>query len=165
MPFKFIFKSLTLVLALGMTIYCIYLLNQGHLTDFMGSLGMGEYSKTFNWCTNRVTKMESLSKTTWTLEEKDKKWLVSTNGGEPLTLDYLAVEKWFAKYCLVRIQVYRNENLLDKHLEPFAKAQFNDGTLARIYTLEGDVFQINEVIFKSPQMKEGLAELQRLLKF
>lgn len=159
---KLLFKASVLFLALGMTIYCIYLLNQGHLSDFMGSIG-SKYTQTLSWCSNRITKMESLSDAKWIMEEKDKKWLVSKDGGAPLELSYLEVEKWMAQTCQLHILVYRSESLLDKHLAPFAKVSFNDGKEAKIYILENDTFQINEVIFKSPEMQTAVADFKKLL--
>lgn len=159
--FKFIFKITTILGALAMTVYCIYLLNQGHLTDFLGSVG-SPYSETLNWCSNRIVKIEAYNQT-WTLEEKDKKWMITKGDQTPQTLEYLDVEKWLAKYCQVHIQIYRNSSLLDKPITPIAKAYFNDGKTALISVLGENTYQIADVSFKSIEMTEGLADLKKLL--
>jgi hypothetical protein len=161
---RYIFKVFTLLASLVMTIYCIYLLNQGHLSDFLGSVGMGKYSQTLNWCSNRVSKIEGAATASWQLEEKDKQWLLTKASTPAQTVTYLDVEKWLAKSCQLHILVYRSESLLDKHLQPFAKVYFNDGKSATISVLDKDTFQINEVAFKSPEMQSAIMELKNLLK-
>lgn len=132
--------------------------------DFLSSLGFsGDH---LNWCSSRLVRLENLgdSQTSWVLEEKDKQWLLTKNGNEPLRVNYLSVEKWLAKYCTLQIHLYKNPNLLDMHLIPFAKASFNDGTEAKIFFIENKIYQINEVIFTSEEMKQALKELRNLLK-
>jgi hypothetical protein len=166
MNFRYIFKVITLFASLVMTIYCIYLLNQGHLSDFLGSVGMGKYSQNLNWCSNRVSKIENANPEglPWVLEEKDKKWLITKDSAAPQTLPYLDVEKWLAQSCQIHILVYRSENLLDKHLQPFAKVYFNDGKMALISVLDKDTFQINEIAFKAPEMQTAIEDLKNLIK-
>lgn len=166
MTLKTIFKVTTLLVALGATIYCMYLLNTGHSTDFLASMGLGTKSQTLNWCSNRLTKMEgSNSQSPWLLEEREQKWMISLNGETPKAVEYLDIEKWLAKYCILNIRVLRGEAILDQHLAPFAQATFNDGTSAKIYLLGEKGFQINEVIFASDEMKSAVTELKNILKF
>jgi hypothetical protein len=158
MSFKMAFKIFTLLFAM-------YLLNTDHSTAFMVSLGLGEKSQTLNWCSNRMTKLESSEPgKAWILEEVHQKWQISIDSSEPKNVEYLDVEKWLAQYCMLNIHIYRNEKILDQHLMPFAKATFNDGSEAKIFRLGDDVFQINEVIFKSHQMESAIRDLQNLLK-
>lgn len=164
MSLKYIFKLTTLLAALSATVYAIYLLNTGHSSDFMTSLGFGSHGQTLNWCSNRVSKIEAATGK-WKLEEIDRKWTVSLDGAEPQRLDYLEIEKWFASYCILHIELYRSENILDQRLEPFATVHFNDGKTAKIFRLGEDAYHINEVIFKSKEFNQALIDLQSLLKF
>jgi hypothetical protein len=165
MNWKLALKVSTLLIALSVTLYSMYLLNTGHSTDFMVSLGLGEKSQSLNWCSNRMVKLESAEPgEAWILQEVDKKWQLSVDSAEPKNVEYLDVEKWMAKYCILDIQVYRNEKILDMHSTPFANATFNDGTQAHIFILDEDLFQINEVTFRSYEFKNGIADLKALLK-
>jgi len=165
MNWKMAFKIATLLIALTATVYSMYLLNTGHSTDFMVSLGLGQKTQSLNWCENRLTKLESAEPgKAWILQNVDRQWQISIDNGEAKTVQYLDVEKWLAKYCTLDIQLYNNEKVLDLHIEPFARATFNDGKDAKIYILGDDIFQINEVIFRSHEFKTGLADLHSLLK-
>lgn len=165
MNWKLALKVVTLLTALSATVYCIYLLNTGHSTDFMVSMGLGEKGQALNWCSNRLTKLESAEPgKAWILQETDKKWMISVDSSEPKALEYLDIEKWLAKSCTIKINIYNSEKILEMQSMPFAVASFNDGTQARIYILSEDVFQINEVTFKSYEMKTAIAELKALLK-
>ena len=165
MPFKIFFKLFFLFIALGATIYSLVLLNTGHMNDFWTSLGMGANSKSLNWCSNRL---ESLSGTAangpWTLKEENRQWVITKDNNTKI-LEYLDVEKWLAKYCIIDIEPYNNEAILDMTVTPIATAVFNDQSKAKLFRLgKENVFQINHFIFKSSEWEEAMKELQTLLK-
>ncbi len=145
------------------TIYSIYMLNSQHSVDLFSSLGISTSQKTFNWCPDRLKKIEGLS-SSWSLEEKDRQWLLQMNSAPLLTVDYLEIEKWLAQYCSVSVTPYPPEKLLDLKLNPLARLNFNDGTQALFYHKDFQVFQINELTFESQEMQQALAELKTLLK-
>lgn len=163
MSFRLFFKMLFLTLALTATVYSMYLLNTGHMSDFWTSLGLEHKTQSLNWCSNRLTQLKGAAND-WRVEEKNKQWQITKNTDTKI-IPYLDMEKWLAQYCILDISIYRNPDLLDMHLEPFAVASFNDGSQAKIF-LVGDkkIFQINEVIFTSPELEQGIAELKDLLK-
>jgi len=165
MNFKVAFKVLTLLIALSATVYSMYLLNSSHTSDFMTSLGFGSQSQSLNWCSNRMTKMMgAVPELPWILEEKDQQWMFSGGGEPPKRMEYLDIEKWLAKYCILKIEIYRGDDMLDFKLQPFAFVTFNDGQVAKIYRLGEDIFQINEVTFKSKEFEDAVKELKDLLK-
>lgn len=163
MNWKVLFKVITLTIALSATVYSIYLLNSKHSGDFFASLGLSSASKTLNWCPERLKKAEGLAGA-WTLEEKDRQWILQRPGQPEVFVDYLDIEKWLARYCVIPVTPYPADKLLDLKLLPFAKLNFNDGKQILIYQQEGRVFQINELTFESEEMSKGFKDLQSLLK-
>lgn len=163
MNWKVFLKISTLVLALMVTTYSIYILNSQHSVDLFSSLGISTSQKTFNWCPDRLKKIEGLN-ANWNLEEKDRKWILQVNSSPPLTVDYLEIEKWLAQYCSVSVTPYSSEKLLDLKLSPLAKLNFNDGSQALFYHRDFKIFQINELTFESQEMQQALIALQSLLK-
>jgi hypothetical protein len=163
MNWKVFLKISSLVLALMVTVYSIYMLNSQHSVDLFSSLGISTSQKTFNWCPDRLKKIEGLN-STWSLEEKDRKWILQMKSSPPLTVDYLEIEKWLAQYCSVSVRPYPSDKLLELKLTPLAKLNFNDGTQALFYHKDFQVFQINELTFESQEMQQALGALRTLLK-
>lgn len=166
MNIRFISKVVFLLLALTATIYAAVLLNTGHMNDFWTSLGLGKEAQSLNWCTDRLLTLSGQSgNISWTLKEENQKWLIVKNETDIKTLEYLDIEKWLAKYCILDIVVYKDLAILDMHVSPIAVASFNDSTSVKIFSL-GDkgIYQINNVSFTSAEFEEGLAELKALLK-
>lgn len=165
MHFRLFFKLFFLFLALGATIYSLTLLNTGHMNDFWTSLGIGQNTNSLNWCSNRLVSLSGATATgNWTLKEDNRQWVIENNN-ETKILEYLDVEKWLAKYCIIDIEPYKSEAILDMAVAPIATAIFNDGSKAKLFRLGQDnVFQINHSTFKSPEWEEAIKELQSLLK-
>lgn len=163
MNWKVLFKITTLTIALSATMYSIYLLNSKHSGDFFASLGLSSSTKTLNWCPERLRKAEGLS-SSWTLQEKDRQWVLQRQGEPEVFVDYLDIEKWLARYCVIPVKPYPAEKLLDLKLSPFVRLNFNDGNQILIYQQNGLVFQINELTFESEEMSAGFKDLQSLLK-
>lgn len=151
------------MIALSATVYSIYLLNSKHTGDFFASLGLSSATRTLNWCPERLRKAEGLS-SSWTLEEKDHNWIIKRQGEAEVVVDYLDIEKWLARHCVIPVTPYPTEKILDLKLSPFARLHFNDGNQILIYQQNGTVFQINELTFESDEMSTGFKDLQRLLK-
>lgn len=164
MKLRFALKAITLFSALGFTLAAIYMLNTGHMSDFWTSLGFGQSGQSLNWCTDRLVKMESTAPSPWSLEEKDRQWIFTMAPDPGKTVEYLEIEKWLAKYCTVEIKVYKDPKMFDLHLQPIANVYFNDNTKAQIYRLDDQLFQINEVVFTSAEMKAAIDDLYALLQ-
>lgn len=166
MNMRIFFKSFFLMIALSATLYAVTLLNTGHMNDFWISLGLGKANQSLNWCRERVVKISGTNDAgTWTLFEEKQEWLIGKNSDPVQKLDYLEVEKWFAKNCIINIEIYKNISILDMAILPFGVAHFNDGTNAKIISLGNEgVYQINEVIFKSKDWTQALEDLKNLLK-
>jgi hypothetical protein len=165
MSLRILSKVAFLLLALAATVYAVFQLNTGHMNDFWTSLGMGKNSQSLNWCNDRLVSLSGTHNTVeWTLKEHDAKWIIVKNN-DTKTLEYLDIEKWLAKYCILDIKTEKNESFLDMAVTPIAFAEFNDKSTARIFTLGNNgLFQINTVIFTSPEFEQALVELRALLK-
>lgn len=154
-----------LLVALVATIYAVIQLNTGHMNDFWTSLGMGKNSQSLNWCNDRLVRLSGTqNNVTWELKEQDSQWVIIKNQ-DTKTLEYLDIEKWLAKYCILDIKTEKSESFLDMAVTPVALAEFNDKTTARIFTLGNkNLYQINTVIFTSSEFDQALLELKSLLK-
>ncbi len=162
MNWKVLFKLTTLFIALSATVFSIYMLNSGHTKDFLNSLGFSTSGRTLHWCSDRLLKAEGLN-SDWSLQEQDRKWVVRNPAKQELVVDYLEVEKWLAKYCMLEVLPYPKEKILDTPLSPFMKIVFKDNHQVLIYQKDMTVFQLNEQTFESEEFKEGLQALERLL--
>lgn len=165
MNLRFFAKVFFLTMALGATIFAVVQLNTGHMNDFWTSLGIGKKTHSLNWCNDRLISLEGTKDSiAWTLTEEDRKWVIIKNTLDKKILEYLDIEKWLAKYCILDISTDHNIDALNMQVSQLAFAKFNDGTTARIFKLgDQNLFQINQVIFTSPELEEGLKELHRLL--
>ncbi len=162
MNWKVLFKATTLLIALSATVFSIYLLNTGHTTDFLKSLGFSGSGESLHWCSDRLLKAEGLA-SEWSLQEIDRQWIVRDSSQKELVVDYIQFEKWLAEYCMLDIQPYPREKILNTRLTPFLKMTFKDNQKVLIYQKDLQVFQINEQTFESENFKEGLLSLTRLL--
>ncbi len=162
MNWKVLFKVSTLLIALIATVYSIYLLNTGHTKDFLNSLGFSGSGKTLHWCTDRLEKAEGLNQT-WSLQQEGLQWILRNDSGQELIVDSLVVEKWLAQYCMLDVQPYPREKILETRLAPFVKFIFKDTQQVLIYQKDFQVFQMNEQTFESEDLKQGLLALNRML--
>lgn len=154
-----------LLLALAATLYAVIQLNTGHMNDFWTSLGIGKSTQSLNWCNDRLLSLSGTeNNVSWTMQEENGKWVVIKNSTDKKTLEYLDVEKWLAKYCILNIETHK-EDALSLAVTPIATASFNDKTTARLFALgDKNVYQINTVIFTSDEFQQALADLKTLLK-
>lgn len=79
------------------------------------------------------------------------------DGEDPQALDYLRVEKWFAKNCLAPLDKDQPQSLDEAH--PFVEVEFVDGTRMSIYQGEPGHFRIRDKVFASETLRQGLKEL------
>ncbi|MCC6138531.1 MAG: hypothetical protein IT287_07850 [Bdellovibrionaceae bacterium] len=164
MNIRLISKLVFLFVALSATIYSAILLNNGHMNDFWTSLGFSKNSQSLNWCTDRLLVLSGTKNNlNWTLKEQDRKWVIIKNETDTKQLDYLDIEKWLAKYCILDIVPSKDIAMLDMPVEHLATASFNDSSSVKIFKL-GNMYQINHVTFTSPELQKGLEELMDLLK-
>lgn len=165
MNLRYFSKILFLLLALSATLFAVIQLNTGHMNDFWTSLGIGKSSHSLNWCNDRLVALEgSKNDTAWILKEDQRQWVVVKNQTDTKVLNYLDIEKWLAKYCILDIVAAENVDALEMKVTQLAFAKFNDGSTARVFKLgDGPLFQINQVIFASTELEEGLIELNNLL--
>ena len=95
-----------------------------------------------------------------TLKEQDGQW--QWEGTSTAKLNYLAIEKWFAKYCQVSIKPIDFKDF-GSPLIPLIEVAFVDGESATFYDLGQNRMQVDEHIFKSSKLQKGLVELSKLL--
>jgi hypothetical protein len=155
MSAKVLVKLVALLTALTATVVAMFWLKQGHMDAFWTSLGVDRSGTRINWCEERVSQIlvyESGSK----LLEKDGKWIWANS--EENVLDYLRIEKWFAKYCQVSVTI--PENYIMVAPNPLVEVAFLDGNRLTIYEIGGaGLYKIRDKIFQSESLKEGLKEL------
>lgn len=159
-------KIIFLLMALTATIFAVVQLNTGHMNDFWTSLGIGQKTHSLNWCNDRLVTLTGKSNDKdWTLKEQDRKWVIVFGETDVKNLEYLDIEKWLAKYCILDIAVFKDSSIFDMKVEPIATASFNDGSTAKMFKLgDNNLYQIDHVVFTSPEFEKGLAELKDLLK-
>ena len=155
MNLKVMTKLVVLLTALTATIVAIFWLKQDHMNSFWSSLGVDNSGQRLNWCKERVSSVYFYDKQAKLLE-KNGKWLWAKKE-EQRELDYLRVEKWFAKYCLAKVEK------LDVHADiipsPLFEVQFIDGERLTIHQYPDGPFEIQNQVYKSDSLIEGVKEL------
>ena len=155
MKTSLILKLNFLVLGLFIVIFAIRSLNQGGLPSGVRELfgvsasqDSGPRLKKISWCETRVESL--VWPDSFQLAQEGRKWFVTT--AEKKELNFIAVEKWFGRYCAVRSQVLPE---LPEPLETFQPVLFvkfitdkvealrrsPDGT----YWWQGQAFQSEEL--------------------
>ena len=153
MPLKIWLKLIFLLTSLAITVLAIVWLKQNHLSAFWTSLGFG--SNRFNWCEERVKSLYVFNLEA-KLYEFEGVWYWKENS-EARVLDYLRVEKWFARYCQVDAKVIDFVNL-DQKSRVFFEVEFLGGNRLVLYE-KGDYFEIRGQFFQSEALRTGLKEL------
>ena len=95
---KYWMNFVALVSGLVLCIFFIFMMKSEHGRQFWSSLGFGGDGDTLNWCSNRVQTL-NLPLNNGSLVEESGKWLWKAPDLPDVELDYLSVEKWFAKHC------------------------------------------------------------------
>ena len=174
MPLRILFKLILLLISLTATLIAIYWLKQGHSSAFLTSLGFS--SGQFNWCEERVkslylfdlkAKIQEVDGTwQWVKEDKKK------------TLDYLRIEKWFAKYCHISLDSDEEGAEVDsesslafsgkkglgirpsfrKVSKAVFEVEFINGNHL-VLKQKKDYFKIGDRFFQSESFRKGLEEL------
>lgn len=149
----------SLIMGLAATLFFIYLLKADHGNQLWASLGFGQQGQTLNWCSNRVASLK-VNGAEGTLKETDGQW--RWDGPTDSKLNYLAIEKWFAKYCQISIAPIDFKDF-GSQLVPLIEVGFVDGESTVFYDLGQNRLQVDEHIFKSSKLQKGLLELSKLL--
>ena len=161
-----------LLSSLAITILGIHWLKQGHLPVFWTSLGLGP--SYLNWCEQRVKSlyifeanvnanesqstqisMASRHLQVAVLYESQGTWIWKQNETER-KLDYLRVEKWFAKFC--QVDAKPMDNPLSTPKQTVFEAEFLNGKHLNLYK-NGEGFEIRGRSFQSEALHQGLREL------
>jgi hypothetical protein len=146
-------KLVALLTALSATIVAIFWLKQSHINSFWTSLGLGSEAR-INWCSERVESLYFYDAKVKIYEHEAKWYLKSDSEKE---LDYLRVEKWFARYC--QIAILRSDDKPRDEAKADVEIQFINGERLTIFTFPDSNFRINKLIFKSETLRQGLKEL------
>ena len=149
------FKLLTLTIALSVTVLSIYWLNQGHMVKTLSSIGFSNNGQILNWCENRIQSL-GIPSAQATLTEKAGRWVWQTQDTTPL--NYLSVEKWFAKYCQIPVKKVNFEDF-NSPMTPILEVTFISGETATFYDLGEGRVQLQNNVFSSPALQQAMKEL------
>lgn len=152
---KILIKLVSLATALSATVVAMMWLGEGHMNDFWASLGVDRGGQRLNWCKERVSSLYFYDDQAKLLEREGKWfWSKKRNLRE---LDYLRVEKWFAKHCLAKVEK------VEAHLEivpmPLFEVVFIDGERLTIHQYPDGSFEILNQVYKSNSLSDGVKEL------
>ncbi len=153
MPLRIWFKVVFLLMSLVVIIFAIVLLKQNHLSAFWTSLGFS--SNRLNWCEERVKSLYVFNlearlyetEGVWHWKQKNENW----------TLDYLRVEKWFARYCQVDADTVDFVDFNQESKVVF-EVEFLNGDRLSLHE-RGNYFEIRGQLFQSETLRRGLKEL------
>ncbi len=148
---------MALLSALTATIVAIFWLKQGHMDAFWTSLGVDRSGTRLNWCVERVDSIY-FYETQEKLFEEEGRWLWKMKAGTQ-ELDYLRVEKWFAKYCQISIDEKLQTSENPVRFTPVFEAQFIDGSRKTLSQTNSDLFKIDSHQFRSETLRKGIKEL------
>ena len=160
MSLKVSLKLAALLTALTFTIVAIFWLKQGHMGSFLTSLGFQSGDR-INWCSERVKSIyhfESGAK----LLEKEGKWIWRYKDKSEKELDYLRVEKWFARFCQVPFTEAPNTEAEDwVEATPLFEVEFLGSQRTTISDLHytDHAFLIGKREFQSETLRKGFKEL------
>ncbi len=154
MTLKVFTQLFALFSALTATIVAIYWLKQGHMDAFWTSLGISRSDSRINWCEERVDTLH-FYETGSKLLEKDGKWMWV--GNTEKELDYLRVEKWFARYCQIPVDPITAPT--ESGAQAVFEAAFIDGGRLSLYEFPSGSFKVRDQVFNSETLRKGLKEL------
>ncbi len=158
MSLKIATKLVILLTALSATVIAIFWLKQGHMDSFWTSLGVSRSGARINWCTERVQSLYIYGSQEKLVEESGK-WLWRS-GSTRVELDYLRVEKWFAKYCQAEIDLPQVEDNVDNEgTSPLLEVIFVDGSRRTLFFRPPTGFEIGNQQFDSETLRKGIKEL------
>jgi hypothetical protein len=169
-----IIKVNFLVIALGLTIYTIYALQTRGLSPEVRALfglspniaateggaagDTSAYTK-LNWCDTRVVSL--IRPNEFKLTQVDSNWVYETTAQK--VVDFIAVEKWFARFCKVPAQnIGKETNLTKEAFSPFLMVKFVNGTIEVMRRNLHGVFDWRGQKFTSPEFEGAVDELKQL---
>lgn len=154
-----------LLLGLGLTIYFIYGLNAKGLSPGVLALfgiapaqTVGSLTEsTWTWCDTRVTALIRPDEK-FKLSQEGSRWVVEDQS--PREVNFIAVEKWFAKFCSVPAKSI--EANAGEGFRPSMMVKFVNGQVEVLRQNDDGVFLWKGQAFAAPQMLEALEELTQL---
>lgn len=154
MSLKVVLKLAALLTALTFSVAAIVLLKQGHMNTFWTSLGFPTGDR-LNWCSERVHSIYHIPSGSKLLE-KEGKWIWQYPDRGEKELDYLRVEKWFARYCQVPFEGESSD--AGEKLPPLFEVVFVGEDRLNIFGADHE-FSIRNREFSSETLRNGLQEL------
>jgi len=158
-----------LILGLGLTAYLIYGLNTRGIPPVVKALfglpaesaGPGRsawYEESFklSWCLTRVVSL--VKPQGFKLAQEGRAWIFSTP--EEKVLDFVAVEKWFGRYC--RVNATGAITMPGEGSKPELFIKFVNGETEVLSITESGLFIWQDKVFSSPELSAALAELPQL---
>ncbi|MCB0377538.1 MAG: hypothetical protein KDD33_03525 [Bdellovibrionales bacterium] len=156
MSFGYWFKLAALALAFSITLLCIYWLRDGHLSQALNSLGVQGQGQVLNWCDQRVHSLVYIPSGAKIMEDNSQ-WKWTIPGSESVLLDYLSIEKWFAKYCHLPAEPIREE--ATGMATPLLEVEFITSERFVFYEMENGFIRARGQVFKAPTLREAIKEL------
>ena len=153
MSIRYWLSILVLITSLSATIAAIYLLKSGHMTQFWTSLGFQAKENILNWCDERVHSIYFYEKDAKIIEESGK-WFWRSS--EDVTLDYLTMEKWLARYCHLAVAPAK---ISDGETTALFEVEFINGDRVSFHGLDDDHIQVRGTIYQSPTLRKAFKEL------
>lgn len=161
-------KIIALLGLLGLTLFAIIKLKDNGLSPTMkdallieepnGKAKMDQpISKTINLCETRVSAIEQ--KGLFRLEQKQLAWINSYQ--KNVSLNQVALEKWFAKYCTV--DAVLTGGTKSPYMHPLLTVEFVNGKSEPLLVSPTGTFSWQDEIFQSSELLLGLNELKGLL--
>lgn len=119
----------------------------------------------FFWCVNRVgsIKFNGLGHAGVEIAQSSRRWLETKSERE---LNFLEVEKWFGRFCSVKVDQVSSLSGFESKAEEFAPAlevHFIDGNLKRFEKSKNGWWRVNNTIFRSQEFDQGILSLSKLL--
>ncbi len=155
-----------LVLGLFLVVYAISKFNSAGMQDNLALLmglraGLqaappGTVVTQMDWCDTRVRARERPGQPT--LRQEKLKWL--WQGDPVLELNFIAVEKWFGRYCRVMIDRVDPADL--GTVGPAMTVHFIKGEPETLMRSVGGVYRWRQEIFRSSELDQALKELEEL---
>lgn len=126
------------------------------MSQFWASLGLSHNEQRLNWCDERVQSIHFYNKDAKITEESGK-WLWKSN--DTVVLDYLSVEKWFAKYCLLPVVEPQLSGDSQAQGAPLFEALFVNGERLTFHQIDDEHVRLKGKVYRSKILREALKEL------
>ncbi|MGE0763052.1 MAG: hypothetical protein AB7N80_07225 [Bdellovibrionales bacterium] len=163
---SYIVKLNFLVLGLLGVIFAMYKIQSGAVSDAINMMmGVkaaeappppGTIVTQMDWCDTRVRSLGRPGKPT--LRQEKLKWLWQAD--PTLELNFIAVEKWFGRYCRVKIERLDPDQLANA--APVLVVEFIKGAPETLLRSVAGVYKWRQEIFRSQELDQALEALEKL---